>query len=75
MGGWMDGRAGKVEKNHVFSKYIKKYSNFFLVVSLNLRKGFKTFSEKNFKKIKRFKYVKNFFKTLLRGRKITRKKY
>ena len=27
--GWMDGRAGKVEKNHVFSTFLKNYSIFF----------------------------------------------
>ena len=27
--GWMDGRAGKVEKNHVFSKYLKNFTIFF----------------------------------------------
>ena len=27
--GWMDGRAGKVEKNHVFSKYLKNFAIFF----------------------------------------------
>ena len=27
--GSMDGRAGKVEKNHVFSKYLKNYPIFF----------------------------------------------
>ena len=29
MDGWMDGRAGKVEKNHVFSKYLKNFAIFF----------------------------------------------
>ena len=27
--GWLDGRAGKVEKNHVFSKYLKNFAIFF----------------------------------------------
>ena len=27
--GWMDGRAGKVEKNHVFSKNLKNFAIFF----------------------------------------------
>ena len=59
--GWvMDGRAAKVEKNHVFSTFLKNYSIFFLVVSRPLRRVFKTFSEKNSKKIKIFKFVKKF---------------
>ena len=28
-GGRMDGRAGRVEKNHVFSKYLKNFAIFF----------------------------------------------
>ena len=27
--GWLDGQAGKIEKNHVFSKYIKNFTIFF----------------------------------------------
>merc|ERR1711973_1065345 len=40
-----------------FSKTIRY---FFLVVSLPLRRGFKTFSDKNSKKMKIFKFVKKF---------------
>ena len=37
---WMDGRAGKVEKNHVFSKYLKNYSIFFVGCFASLENSF-----------------------------------
>ena len=60
--GWVmgDGRAGKVEKNDVFSTFLKNYSIFFLVVSLPPRRVSKTFSEKNSKKSKIFILCKIF---------------
>ena len=56
-----DGRAGNVEKkNTYFTNFSKSIRYFFLVVSLPRRRFFKTFSEKNSKKIKIFKFVKKF---------------
>ena len=55
-----DGRAGKVEKNHVFKNFSKIIQYFFLVVSRPLRRVSKTFSEKNSKKNKNFILSKKF---------------
>ena len=63
-----DGRTdGQVKSKKImyFQHFSKIIKYFFLVVSLPLRKVFKTFSEKNSKKIKKF----------LRGRETTRKNY
>merc|ERR1712243_39180 len=65
MGGWviaglMDGRAGKSKKIMYFQHFSKTIRYFFLVVSFPLRRVFKTFSEKNSKKIKILKFVKKF---------------
>ena len=62
--GWMgDGRTdgqAKSEKIMYFQHFSKTIRYFFLVVSRPLRRVFKTFSEKNSKKMKIFKFVKKF---------------
>ena len=58
-GGGGDGQP-KSKKITYFSNFSKTIRYFFLVVSRPLRRVFKTFSEKNSKKIKNFKFVKKF---------------
>ena len=61
-GGWVvvvDGQA-KSKKIVYFKNLSKTIRYFFLVVSLPLRRVFKTFSKKNSKKIKKNKFVKKF---------------
>ena len=69
--GWMgDGRTGgqaKSKKIMYFQHFSKTIRYFFLVVSLPLRRVFKTFSEKNSKKMKIFKFVKKFRTTFFLG--------
>ena len=55
----VDGQA-KSKKITYFKNFSKTTQYFFLVVSLPPRRLFKTFSEKNSKKIKIFKFVKKF---------------
>ena len=55
----VDGQP-KSKKITYFSNFSKTIRYFFLVVSRPLRRVFKTFSEKNSKKIKKFKFVKKF---------------
>merc|ERR1712035_119677 len=55
----MGGQA-KSNKIMYFQHFSKTIRYFFLVVSRPLRRVFKTFSEKNSKKIKIFKFVKKF---------------
>ena len=57
--GWVDGQANS-KKMMYFQYFSKTIRYFFLVVSLPLRRLFKTFSEKNSKKIKKIKFVKKF---------------
>ena len=57
--GWTGGQA-KSKKIMYFQHFSKTIRYFFLVVSCPLRSVFKTFSEKNSKKIKFLFYVKNF---------------
>ena len=57
--GWTDGQA-KSKKTMYFQNISKNIRYFFLVVSRPLRRVFKTFSEKNSKKIEIFKFVKKF---------------
>merc|ERR1711954_420092 len=59
MDGWTGGQA-KSKKIMYFQHFSKTIRYFFLVVSLPLRRVFKTFSEKNSKKIKILKFVKKF---------------
>merc|ERR1712035_42817 len=54
------GTVTENRKKHIFRENLKNCSIFFLVVSRPLRRVFKKFSEKNSKKIKKFKFVKNF---------------
>merc|ERR1711872_1149745 len=61
--GWvMDGWAGSQsrKKSCIFNISQKLFDIFFLVVSFPLRRVFKTFSERNSKKIKNFKFFKIF---------------
>ena len=70
MDGWMDGRMGgqpKSKKIMYFQHFSKTIRYFFLVVSRPLRRVFKTFSEKNSKKMKIFKFVKKFRTTFFLG--------
>ena len=55
----MDGQEMS-KKNTYFTNFSKSIRYFFLVVSRPLRRVFKTFSEKNSKKNKIFKFVKKF---------------
>ena len=57
--GWTDGQA-KSKKIMYFKHFSKTIRYFFLVVSRPLRRVFKTFSEKNSKKINNFKFFKKF---------------
>ena len=59
---WVMGGDGqpKSKKITYFSNFSKTIRYFFLVVSRPLRIVFKTFSEKNSKKIKNFNFVKKF---------------
>ena len=57
--GEKDGQV-KSKKIMYFQHFSKTIRYFFLVVSLPLRRVFKTFSEKNSKKIKNFKFFKIF---------------
>merc|ERR1711973_635566 len=57
--GRMVGQA-KSEKIMYFQHFSKTIRYFFLAVSRPLRRVFKTFSEKNSKKIKNFKFFKKF---------------
>ena len=55
----MDGQEMS-KKNTYFTNFSKSIRYFSLVVSRPLRRVFKTFCEKNSKKIKVFKFVKKF---------------
>ena len=57
---WMTDGQAKSKKMMYFQHFSKTIRYFFLVVSLPLRRVFKTFSEKNSKKIKNFKFFKKF---------------
>ena len=63
------------EKNRYFTNISKSIRYFFLVVSLPPRRVFKTFSEKNSKKIKIFKFVKKFRTTFFFQRFLEKKSY
>ena len=58
--GWVTDGQAKSKKIMYFQHFSKTIRYFFLVVSRPLRRVFKTFSEKNSKKIKIFKFVKKF---------------
>ena len=62
----MGGQA-KSKKIMYFQHFSKTIRYFFLVVSRPLRRVFKTFSEKNSKKIKKIKFVKKFRTTFFSG--------
>merc|ERR1712035_294471 len=58
--GWVTDGQAKSKKIMYFQHFSKTIRYFFLVVFLPFRRVFNTFSEKNSKKIKIFKFVKKF---------------
>ena len=54
----MDGRASKFDKIMYFQHFSKTIRYFFLAVSSPIKRFFKTYSEKNSKKIEIFSFVK-----------------
>ena len=57
--GWVDGQAKSIKITY-FENFLKTTRYFFQIVSRPLRRVFKTFSEKNSKKIKKIKFVQKF---------------